>query len=181
VTGDKAIRTVTALVVTAVAAFAAVVSYSHIYDLARSHGETGAAARLLPLSVDGLILAASLLMLHEARAGRDAPRLAQLCLVAGVLATLGANIMFGAKFGPVGAMISAWPAASFIGSAELLMLMIRRSRTPAPVPAASNGHDPAVQQFRPWLERGEVPGVKTIKSELGVGPGSESAGGRFTT
>ena len=55
-TGDRLIRASTAAVVTAVAAFAAVVSYSHIYDLGRAHGQNGTAARLLPLSVDGLIL-----------------------------------------------------------------------------------------------------------------------------
>ena len=40
-TGDKAIRVLTAAVVLAVAAFAAVVSYSHIYDLGRVHGQSG--------------------------------------------------------------------------------------------------------------------------------------------
>ena len=40
----------------------------------------GTAARLLPLSVDGLILAASLVLLHEARNDRDAPGLARLML-----------------------------------------------------------------------------------------------------
>ncbi len=60
------IRFTTAAVVCAVAAVAAVVSYSHIYGLGRAHGQDGTAARLLPLSVDGLILAASLVLLHEA-------------------------------------------------------------------------------------------------------------------
>ena len=58
--GDRVIRCATAAVVCAVAAFAAVVPYSHIYGLGRVHGQDGTAARLLPLSVDGLILAASL-------------------------------------------------------------------------------------------------------------------------
>jgi hypothetical protein len=80
VTGDRVIRFTTAAVVCAVAAFAAVVSYSHIYSLGRDHGQDGTAARLLPLSVDGLILAASLVLLHEARNGRDAPGLARLML-----------------------------------------------------------------------------------------------------
>jgi len=70
VSGDRVIRFATAAVVCAVAAFAAVVSYSHIYGLGRAHGQDGTAARLLPLSVDGLILAASLVLLHEARNGR---------------------------------------------------------------------------------------------------------------
>ena len=72
-TGDRVIRFTTAAVVCAVAAFAAAVSYSHIYGLGREHGQDGTAGRLLPLSVDGLILAASLVLLHEARNGRDAP------------------------------------------------------------------------------------------------------------
>jgi hypothetical protein len=40
VTGDRVIRFTTAAVVCAVAAFAAVVSYSHIYGLGRAHGRT---------------------------------------------------------------------------------------------------------------------------------------------
>jgi hypothetical protein len=73
VNGDRLIRAATAAVVTAVAAFAAVVSYYHVYDLGRTHGQSGAAARLLPLSVDGLLLAASLVLLHEARNRRKLP------------------------------------------------------------------------------------------------------------
>jgi len=80
VTGDRVIRFTTAAVVCAVAAFAAVVSYSHIYGLGLVHGQDGTAARLLPLSVDGLILAASLVLLHEARNDRDAPALARFML-----------------------------------------------------------------------------------------------------
>jgi hypothetical protein len=115
VTGDRLIRVATAAVVTAVAAFAAVVSYFHVYDLGRTHGQSGAAARLLPLSVDGLLLAASLVLLHEARNRRDAPWLARLMLWLGIAATLGA-------------LVSTWPAVSFVGSVELLMGLVRRAR-----------------------------------------------------
>jgi hypothetical protein len=45
----------------------------HIYGLGRFYGQDGAAARLLPLSVDGPIMAASLVLLHEVRNGRRAP------------------------------------------------------------------------------------------------------------
>ena len=62
--GDHAIRVLTALAVLVVAAIAAVVSYSHIYGLGHLHGQDGTAARLLPVSVDGLILASSLVLLH---------------------------------------------------------------------------------------------------------------------
>jgi hypothetical protein len=130
VTGDQVIRFTTAAVVCAVAAFAAVVSYSHIYGLGRAHGQDGTAARLLPLSVDGLILAASLVLLHEARNGRDAPRLARFMLWLGIGATVGANIAFGAGYGLLGALISAWPAVAFIGAVEIAMQQVRRARGP---------------------------------------------------
>lgn len=128
--GDRAIRIATAAVVCAVAGFAAVVSYTHIYDLGRAHGQDGTPARLLPLSVDGLILAASLVLLHEARNGRDVPRLARVMLWLGIGATVGANIAYGAGFGLLGAVISAWPAVAFIGSVELVMMLVRRARVP---------------------------------------------------
>jgi hypothetical protein len=130
VSGDRLIRIATAAVVCAVAGFAAVVSYTHIYDLGRVHGQGGTPARLLPLSVDGLILAASLVLLHEARNGRDAPRLARVMLWLGIGATVGANIAYGAGFGLQGAVISAWPAVAFIGSVELVMMLVRRARGP---------------------------------------------------
>ena len=169
---DVLIRVATSAVVSAVAAFAAVVSYSHIYDLARQHGEAGTAGRLLPLSVDGLILAASLVALHEARAGRSVPGLARVALALGIAATVAANVAYGLGYGWIGALISAWPAIGFIFSAELLMTLVRRARVPESslgVPVMSNGSDPLAQRFRPYLEAGQIPGIRTIKKEMGVG------------
>ena len=57
---DRLIRITTALAVVAVAVVAAIISYQHAYELVRSHGESGATARLLPFTVDGLIWAASM-------------------------------------------------------------------------------------------------------------------------
>src|SRR5580700_6954453 len=136
-TGDKLIRGAAAAAVTAVAGFAAVVSYSHIYDLGRTHGQSGASARLLPLSVDGLILAAGLVLLHAARNDQRPPALAQCMLALGVLATVGANVSYGLPYGPLGALVSAWPAVAFVGSAEMALGMARLARrVPQPLPAA---------------------------------------------
>src|SRR5258708_11714048 len=99
-------------VVLAVGGFAGAVSYSHIYDLARQHGQNITDARLLPLSVDGLIVAASFLILPEARAARDVPRLGRLMLALGVITTVAANIADGVKGGPHDAPLSARPPAS---------------------------------------------------------------------
>ncbi len=152
-TGDRLIRAGTAAVV----AFAAIVSYSHIYDLGRLHGQAGTAARLLPLSVDGLILAAILAMLHEARNGRRAPALARFMLGLGVAATVGANVAYGSAFGVLGAVISAWPAVAFIGSVEMAMGLVRAVRA-GPAVARTvppSGEDCALTAYRASVAAGE--------------------------
>jgi hypothetical protein len=53
---------------------AAVASYEHAYDLVGAHGETGWTARLVPLTVDGLIYASSMVMLDSARRKAQVPR-----------------------------------------------------------------------------------------------------------
>lgn len=190
-TGDRAVRCVAGAVVMAVAAFAAIVSYSHIYDLGRAHGQAGTAARLLPLSVDGLIVAASLVMLLDARAGRPAPPLARVMLGLGVAATIAANVAYGAAYGLTGAVISAWPAVAFIGSAELIVGSIRRTQpVPAPdsvlpaVPANAcaisegvSGRESLAEPLRVQAEEvfaadlaaGQVPSIRVIRSRLRVG------------
>ena len=64
---DRIIRWSTAVAVVGVAAVPAVASYEHAYDLVRAHGEAGWTARLVPLPVDGLIYANSMVMLDSAR------------------------------------------------------------------------------------------------------------------
>jgi hypothetical protein len=128
VDGDTVIRVLAAIVVLAVAAFAAIVSYSHIFELGRAHGQDGAAARLLPLSVDGLIAAASLVMLHAARRKLDVPGLARAMLALGVAATVAANIFYGLPFGWLAAVVSAWPAVAFVGSVEMAVRFVRDAR-----------------------------------------------------
>ena len=54
-TADRVIQWSTALAVLSIAAVAAVASYEHAYDLVGAHGEAGWTARLVPLTVDGLI------------------------------------------------------------------------------------------------------------------------------
>jgi Protein of unknown function (DUF2637) len=74
---DRLIRITTALAVVAVAVVAAVISYQHAFELVRSRGESGVTARLLPFTVDGLIWAASMVVLDASRRGQPVPRLAR--------------------------------------------------------------------------------------------------------
>lgn len=151
---DRLIRITTAAAVATVAAVAAVISYRHAYELVSTHGETGVTARLVPFTVDGLILAASMLILDANRRHQPVPPLARWCLAAGILATIGANLAHGLGHGPIGALVSAWPALALAGSFELLMTLIRAepaaSVTPShaahvdhPLPIADSDAPPA--------------------------------------
>jgi hypothetical protein len=113
---DKLIRVTTALAVLAVAVVAAIISYQHAYELIRAHGETGFTARLLPLTVDGLIWAASMVILDASRRHQRVPRLAAWSLGCAIAATISANLAHGLNHGPIGALISAWPALALVGS-----------------------------------------------------------------
>ncbi|MEU9021580.1 DUF2637 domain-containing protein [Actinomadura sp. NPDC048394] len=122
---DRLIRITTALAVVAVAAVAAVISYRHAYELVHSHGESGPTARLVPFTVDGLIWAASMVILDASRRRQPAPPLAKWSLAVGIVATVGANVAHGTSHGAIGAVVSAWPALALVGSFELLMTLTR--------------------------------------------------------
>ena len=98
-------------------------------ELVRSHGESGLTARLLPFTVDGLIWAASMVVLDASRRNQPVPRLAAWSLGTGIVATVSANLTHGVGHGPVGALVSAWPALALVGSFELLMMLIRTGRS----------------------------------------------------
>jgi Protein of unknown function (DUF2637) len=181
---DRLIRITTAVAVAAVAAVAAVISYRHAYELVSTHGELGLTARLLPFTVDGLILAASMLILDASRRHRPVRPLARWCLGAGIAATIGANLAHGLGQGPIGALVSAWPALALAGSFELLMTLIR-TEPPAEsaaiptchanraVPAAAHAAplvpagSPAVEQtVRAWHRAGRS--QRAIARDLGI-------------
>jgi Protein of unknown function (DUF2637) len=105
---DRLITVTTALAIVAVAAVAAIISYQHAYELVSSHGEHGVTARLLPFTVDGLIWAASMVVLDASRRNNRVPRLAAWSLGVGIVATAGANLAHGLGHGPAGAVVSAW-------------------------------------------------------------------------
>jgi hypothetical protein len=115
---DTATRRVTTGIVLAVGLFAGSDSYSHIYTLARDHGQAIASAALLPLASDRLIAAASSAMLVASRQGRDVPVLARVMLLAGIGATIAANVDYGLHAGLTGALLSVWPVAAYVGCME---------------------------------------------------------------
>ena len=176
---DRIIRWSTAAAVIGVAVFAAVVSYEHAYALVHAHGETGWTARLIPLTVDGLIWASSMVMLDSARRGARVPALARWLLGLGIVATLAANVAHGLGHGPLGAAVGAWPALALVGSYELLMTIIRGAQQPtgevSPAPAETPAGVPdafqaqAAEEFAGDVASGNMPSIRTIRARLHVG------------
>ena len=178
---DRAIRYSAIGAVSVVALVAAFVSYRHALQVVRAHGETGLLALAYPVTVDGLIYCASMVLLNAARQGVRPHWLAYVALGLGIAATLAANVAAGLSYGPVGALVASWPAPALVISYELLMIVLRtsvRAAATAPVadtaipepPAELNGHaHAAAERYAAELARGEVPGVRRIRRDLKVG------------
>jgi hypothetical protein len=173
---DRTIRWSTAVAVVGVAVVAAVVSYEHAYALVHAHGEAGWTARLIPLTVDGLIWASSMVMLDSARRDVKVPALARWLIAA----TLAANVAHGLGHGPIGSAVAAWPAVALVGSYELLMMIIRGVQPePSEVPAVASASgvvpriDPlcgrAAAEFADEVAARRTPSIRAIRARLHVG------------
>lgn len=112
--------------------------------------------------MDGLIWAASMVVLDASRRNERVPPLAAWSLGVGIVATVGANLAHGLGHGPIGALVSAWPALALVASFELLMMLIRSTSRASmePLPrtveyevSPQAGHDaPPVAPDAPTLE-----------------------------
>ncbi|MEQ4726144.1 DUF2637 domain-containing protein [Nonomuraea sp. B19D2] len=80
---DSIIRWTTTAAVVVLAGIAAVVSYRHMHELAVRYGEEPWSASLVPLSVDGMIVASSMSILYASRYGRRGSPLAWTLLIVG--------------------------------------------------------------------------------------------------
>ena len=88
-----------------------------------------------------------MVILHAARRRLPVPRLARWMLALGIAASLAVNVAQGWSHGPIGAVVAAWPAASLVGSYELLAWIIRTAAPAGPdrVPVADHGGPQADQ------------------------------------
>ncbi|WP_253876838.1 DUF2637 domain-containing protein [Actinomadura rupiterrae] len=130
---DRLIRATTTASVVLLALIAAVVSYRHMHHLARLHGESECTAALIPLSVDGMIVASSMAILSANRTRGREGRLAWALLIVGSLASLAANVAV-AEPTAAGRIIAAWPSFALVGAYEMLMNQMRGNR-PSAAPA----------------------------------------------
>jgi hypothetical protein len=116
---EQAVRWTAAAALVAVALVAAYVSYWHAVEVVTGHSEPGIIGHLYPVLIDGIIVAASMVLLDAARHAESAPPLAWWMLAAGIGVTLAANVAYGARGGWASALWAAWPAAAFVGCYEL--------------------------------------------------------------
>jgi hypothetical protein len=122
---ERWIRWTTIGCVALLALIAGTVSYLHMHMLVARHGQPGWVAALTPMSVDGMIVAASTTLLADSRSGRTGGALPWALLVVGSVASLAANVAV-AEPTPVGRMIAAWPSFALTASFELLTRQVRR-------------------------------------------------------
>ena len=172
---DRWIRWTTIGCVALLALIAGTVSYLHMHMLVARHGQPGWVAALTPLSVDGMIVAASTTLLADSRSGRTGGVLPWVLLVAGSVASLAANVAV-AEPTLIGRVIAAWPSFALTASYELLTRQVRRGaagqdaqhqRLPKPKPArpATAGHGP-------------VPGLRVVGPDR-AGQGNLHGGGEL--
>ncbi|WP_431877470.1 DUF2637 domain-containing protein [Micromonospora marina] len=103
----------------AVASIAAWSSWSHMVHVALTFGERPEVAYVLPISVDGMLTVASTAMVDDKRAGRPVRWSARTAFLAGVGASVAANIA--AAQPTLGArIVAAWPAVALLLVVEML-------------------------------------------------------------
>jgi hypothetical protein len=126
------------------ALIAGTVSYLHMHLLVELHGQPGWVAALTPLSVDGMIVAASTTLLADPRVGGRSGFLPWALLVAGSAASLAANVAV-AEPTATGRVIAAY---------ELLMRQVRRvTESPASKQLARRSRGPAKAAIASVSER----------------------------
>jgi hypothetical protein len=121
---DRWIRWTTIGCVALLALIAGTVSYLHMHLLVARHGQPGWVAALTPLSVDGMIVAASTTLLADSRSGGKGGVLPWALLVVGSIASLAANVAV-AEPTLIGRVIAAWPSFALTASYELLTRQVR--------------------------------------------------------
>jgi hypothetical protein len=125
--------------VVAVVAFSG--SWQHQYELSIRLGQAHWVAGMQPLSVEGLIAGATLVIWFAAKYHHGRPWFAYLMLLAAVgqtvLMNLGADRRYDWPW--LGPEISVWPAVAFVAGYEMAVWMVRKraeARTKTPVTAA---------------------------------------------
>ena len=109
-------RNASAAIVAGIAGYA---SYWHQVAVAQAAGEREELAHIMPLSVDGLLVVASIAMVDARAEGRRPSRWARLAFTVGIAASVGANVM-SAHPTLLGRLVAGWPALALLLVVETL-------------------------------------------------------------
>jgi len=124
---DGWINRAAAATVAGLAGIAGALSYSHMHQLAQDHGQSGWHAHAFPLSVDGIEIVSSLVLLADRRAGRRSGWLPWTALATGTAGSFAANIAT-AHPDAVSRAIAGWPALALLVAVKLLSGMLDRQK-----------------------------------------------------
>src|SRR5262249_5624301 len=149
---------------------AGTVSYLHMHTLVELHGQPGWVAALTPLSVDGMIVAASTTLLADSRAGERGGVLPWALLVGGSAASPAANIAAGHP-----------TAGGRAGDRGLAIVRahrrLRAAHAPSPPQRCKRGQPqrrrPAPQAYRPEDDSDAAP---RLRRSSGPASGNRRAG-----
>ncbi|WP_329049987.1 DUF2637 domain-containing protein [Amycolatopsis sp. NBC_01488] len=175
-----------------VAAVAAYASYDHQRAFALEHGAHGIAAAVWPLSVDGLLILASVALLDPALSlAREWVRLVvRAAFTAGICVSLAANVAAAGGWNWAGVLVAGWPPVALLLSAEILIHSTSRddatetsaSRTaspgqsrPFPVTSIGGGivsPEPGTEPAVPHTSREGLPATEARLSGPGVRRGA---------
>jgi hypothetical protein len=168
-------RTTTASVAL-LAGIAALVSYGHMHALAMQHGEGRLASALIPLSVDGMIVASSMSLLLDSRLGRRGGVLPWTLLIIGAAASLAANIAV-AEPTLLGRVIAAWPSFALTASYELLMRQVRHAAHRVALAAGEAVLPVRAECAEPLAMQGQLPAPGQVGAGHGAVPAEPAPGG----
>jgi hypothetical protein len=115
--GIRVVRVLSAVVVASIAAWS---SYWHMVHVALRYGERSEVAYVLPLSVDGVLTVAAVVMAEDRRAHQSVRPVAKVAFLIGLSASIAANV---AAAQPTlgGRLIAAWPAVALLLIVEMLV------------------------------------------------------------
>ena len=165
-----------ALIIAVIAA----ASYDHEFILARGNDQAGWVAAVLPVSVDGLLLVASVAALWGIEHGLRRPWRPYTALAVGMVATVGANLYSGLHYVWLQRAVSVWSGVAVVLAAEVGMWYIatrRKLATGEPLrPVGACAHPPLPLTLADWL-----PLARAELEAQGKPHGEQELANRMTT
>jgi hypothetical protein len=157
----------------------AAVSYEHEYLLARGNDQAGWVSKVLPVSVDGLLVIAAVAIVWAVLNGiRGFGQLWRplLAFAVGVVATLGANLFSGLQSIALQRAVSVWSGVAVVLAVDVVMWYIGARRKLASGETANRAHPPLPLTLAEWIPlaraelkaRGEDYGEQPLADRMGT-------------